>query len=250
MSDIAPAPAASTAPKPWYFNTSLVQLLLVFVFPLGFVLMWTGGVFSARTRWIVTGVLGFLMVAAMSGKPPPKGAKPTTSPTAASSEPVRIIATVDQFKDAIPLLRQLPMTSITRDGATEYGWSKVSSFGNPNTIRIYDLAGDGRLDWLMASVVIYDDRKDTNTESFMLAIRLIMVAGGINNEDATELISPWIPKAAMGGDTRRFGSVDVNVSYLKASGGGLLLIHIIGTEEGRAAALGESSPAPAPGSAP
>lgn len=243
MNEIVP-PTTTTAPKvAWYFNVSLVQVLLIFLFPIGFTLMWLGRVFSARTRWIVTGFLGLFIVSLMSSKAPQRGADLAVSPnvvTSVSPEPLRIIATVDQFKDAIPLLGRLPMDTVTRDGATEYVWRDVSTIGNPNAVRIYDLGGDGRLDWLLATVVIQNERKDSNMESFMLALRLISVAGGSTSEEAASVISAWIPKAvAKGGDTRRFGTVDVDASFIKASDGGILMIHIIGTEEGRAVVLGK-----------
>ena len=50
-----------------------------------------------------------------------------SAPAAAAAPALRIIATVDQFKETIPLLRRLPMDTVTRDGATEYGWRDVST---------------------------------------------------------------------------------------------------------------------------
>ena len=86
MNDIAPPTTTSTASKvAWYFNTSLVQVLLILLFPIGFTLMWLGRVFSARTRWIVTGFLGLFIVSLMSTKAPQKGADLAVSPNVVSS---------------------------------------------------------------------------------------------------------------------------------------------------------------------
>jgi hypothetical protein len=141
------------------------------------------------------------------------------------------------------------MDTVTRDGAMEYGWSNVSSLGNPNGVRMYDRGSDGRPDWLYAFLVVKDVPKNSTTESLQLAVDLIKVAGGTT--EAAEVIRPWIAKAALnGGDTRHFGSVDVQVTFTKATDGGMLMLTIGGTEERRVPALGKptigSKVAPAP----
>ena len=51
----------------WYFNTCVVVLTLLFLFPLGAFLMWKGSKFGKKTRIGVTIVLGLIFLSSVFG---------------------------------------------------------------------------------------------------------------------------------------------------------------------------------------
>ena len=51
----------------WYQKPTAVILLLIFFFPVGLYLMWNNEMWSKTTRWIVTGVFAFAIIANASG---------------------------------------------------------------------------------------------------------------------------------------------------------------------------------------
>jgi hypothetical protein len=48
---------------PWYKKPVSVILLLIFFFPVGLYLMWKHELWNKNTRWIVTGVVGIVVLA-------------------------------------------------------------------------------------------------------------------------------------------------------------------------------------------
>lgn len=49
--------------KPWYEYKELVVLLLILFFPIGLYGIWKNSQFSKKTKWIVTGLFGFFVLA-------------------------------------------------------------------------------------------------------------------------------------------------------------------------------------------
>ncbi len=51
----------------WHQKTTPVILLLIFFFPVGLYLMWKNEMWSKSTRWIVTGIFAFAVIANANG---------------------------------------------------------------------------------------------------------------------------------------------------------------------------------------
>jgi len=62
----------------WHQKTTPVILLLIFFFPVGLYLMWKNEMWSKSTRWIVTGVFAFAVIANANGN---KSSNNDSSPT-------------------------------------------------------------------------------------------------------------------------------------------------------------------------
>ena len=64
MTDPAPSNIATpaAAAKPWYYRPVFVALLLVFFFPAGLWLMWSGKVFPMAVRVIISVLIGLMIV--------------------------------------------------------------------------------------------------------------------------------------------------------------------------------------------
>jgi tRNA_anti-like len=92
MTDPTPSniaiPAAAVA-KPWYYRPFFVALLLVFFFPAGLWLMWSGKVFPMAVRVIVSVFIGLLIVGNAGGKRHGDGERgPSTGRSSAVAEVV------------------------------------------------------------------------------------------------------------------------------------------------------------------
>lgn len=113
----------------WYFNGIVVVLLLVVFFPVGLYLMWKGGKFSPKARWIITGVIGlFVLISAMGDK---NKAAPTA--TAQANAPERAAPSrpePDRTQAAAPEPEKptaSPVTESCYDLSTKFGTqSKLS----------------------------------------------------------------------------------------------------------------------------
>ncbi len=150
-------------------------------------------------------------------------ARPAAATPPASD--LRIAVNLEQFRAAMPLLTRLPMTTKPLDGGIDYGWSNVSLTGQPNGFHAYDDHAAGKLDWILAHAVL-DDNDAHNLEGLQLLTRLVEVAGA--PKESSDEIVRWLTANFTKDSSRRFGSVMVSLTFLKAKGGGVLMATIDG----------------------
>ncbi|MFH1886983.1 MAG: hypothetical protein ABIM40_09820 [Pseudomonadota bacterium] len=97
----------------WYEKTWLVVVLLVVFFPAGLYALWKNTGFSKRTKWIVTGVVVVVFIAAAMNAGKETGSRPTQKPgtpipaqqTVPAHAPSKPVAVVDQGPAALQTLK-------------------------------------------------------------------------------------------------------------------------------------------------
>lgn len=70
----------------WYENKALVVVLLVVFFPVGLYAIWKNTEFSDKTKWIVTGIIAFLVlvIGVSDKKPEPRAVQVATTPSSSN----------------------------------------------------------------------------------------------------------------------------------------------------------------------
>lgn len=85
---VRPLAAAPSVTPPWYENKARVVLLLVLVFPVGLYGLWKNSAFSQKTKGIVSGVVGVVVLAVTGADKTPNAPPPVAAVAAPAPAPV------------------------------------------------------------------------------------------------------------------------------------------------------------------
>jgi len=250
-------PTATTSKPRWIGHPAIVIPCLLLFPPLGIALVWVGRRWPTAVKWSVTAltVVYFFVLSAVGQPPKPAVTLPSPSPSPtvpvatitptiapstpppaavtpapataalpdASTQGLRIAVTLDQLKGAMPLLAQIPMKTIPRDGGAQYTFDNIPSMSSNDLVTAFDDHNSGTLDEIIVTVQVDQADNDMNNKGFILLNRVLQVAG-TPAEPPEESLRWLIDNFTKSGASRRFGSVLAKLAFIPGQGGGVLVM--------------------------